>query len=171
MSAAPHIPVLLDEVLDALAIAPGETHVDGTFGAGGYSSAMAQAGARVFAFAPFRYLGKISFSLYCLHYPTLHYYAWARSAPAAAAELARELFPAPFELADEACKAVATTIAEGLGKVFELAPPPLNVALAPLGRLEVAHERLRHRLRGSRCNGHTNGMLQRLHAVKILHGA
>ena len=50
MSAAPHIPVLLDEVLDALAIAPGEIHVDGTFGAGGYSSALAQAGARVFAF-------------------------------------------------------------------------------------------------------------------------
>jgi 16S rRNA (cytosine1402-N4)-methyltransferase len=37
-------------VLDALAIAPGEVHVDGTFGAGGYSSAMARAGARVFAF-------------------------------------------------------------------------------------------------------------------------
>jgi 16S rRNA (cytosine1402-N4)-methyltransferase len=47
---APHIPVLIDEVLDALAIAPGEVHVDGTFGAGGYSSAMAGAGARVFAF-------------------------------------------------------------------------------------------------------------------------
>jgi 16S rRNA (cytosine1402-N4)-methyltransferase len=47
---APHIPVLIDEVLDALAIAPGEIHVDGTFGAGGYSSAMARAGARVFAF-------------------------------------------------------------------------------------------------------------------------
>jgi 16S rRNA (cytosine1402-N4)-methyltransferase len=42
--------VLIDEVLDALAIAPGEVHVDGTFGAGGYSSAMARAGARVFAF-------------------------------------------------------------------------------------------------------------------------
>ncbi len=50
MSAAPHVPVLIDEVLDALAIAPGEVHVDGTFGAGGYSSAMADAGARVFAF-------------------------------------------------------------------------------------------------------------------------
>lgn len=49
-AAAPHIPVLLDEVLDALAISPGEVHVDGTFGAGGYSSAMARAGARVFAF-------------------------------------------------------------------------------------------------------------------------
>ena len=46
----PHIPVLLDEVLDALAIAPGETHVDGTFGAGGYSRAMAGKGARVIAF-------------------------------------------------------------------------------------------------------------------------
>ncbi len=50
MSTAPHVPVLIDEVLDALAIAPGEVHVDGTFGAGGYSSAMADAGARVFAF-------------------------------------------------------------------------------------------------------------------------
>lgn len=49
-AAAPHIPVLIEEVLDALAINPGEIHVDGTFGAGGYSSAMARAGARVFAF-------------------------------------------------------------------------------------------------------------------------
>ena len=45
-----HIPVLLDEVLDALAINPGEVHVDGTFGAGGYSSAMAARRAKVFAF-------------------------------------------------------------------------------------------------------------------------
>ncbi|MFZ2998080.1 16S rRNA (cytosine(1402)-N(4))-methyltransferase RsmH [Sphingobium sp.] len=49
-TSVPHIPVLMGEVLDALAIAPGEVHVDGTFGAGGYSSAMALAGARVFAF-------------------------------------------------------------------------------------------------------------------------
>ena len=47
---APHIPVLLDEVIDALAISPGETHVDGTFGAGGYSRAMLAAGANVIAF-------------------------------------------------------------------------------------------------------------------------
>lgn len=47
---APHVPVLLDEVLAALAIAPGETHVDGTFGAGGYSRAMVARGAQVFAF-------------------------------------------------------------------------------------------------------------------------
>ncbi|CAN5483118.1 16S rRNA (cytosine(1402)-N(4))-methyltransferase RsmH [soil metagenome] len=46
----PHIPVLIDEVLDALAIASGETHVDGTFGAGGYSRAMVARGARVYAF-------------------------------------------------------------------------------------------------------------------------
>ncbi|WP_363739185.1 MULTISPECIES: 16S rRNA (cytosine(1402)-N(4))-methyltransferase RsmH [unclassified Sphingobium] len=45
-----HIPVLLDEVLRALAINPGEVHVDGTFGAGGYSAAMVDKGARVFAF-------------------------------------------------------------------------------------------------------------------------
>ncbi|MBU6253157.1 MAG: 16S rRNA (cytosine(1402)-N(4))-methyltransferase RsmH [Alphaproteobacteria bacterium] len=47
---APHIPVLLEEVIDALAISPGETHVDGTFGAGGYTRAMLKAGARVIAF-------------------------------------------------------------------------------------------------------------------------
>jgi 16S rRNA (cytosine1402-N4)-methyltransferase len=45
-----HIPVLLPEVLHALAITPGEVHVDGTFGAGGYTLAMANAGAQVHAF-------------------------------------------------------------------------------------------------------------------------
>ena len=50
-AAAPHVPVLLEEVIDALAIAPGETHVDGTFGAGGYTKAILEQGAaRVFAF-------------------------------------------------------------------------------------------------------------------------
>ena len=49
-AAARHVPVLLDEVIVALAITPGETHVDGTFGAGGYSTAMLEAGARVHAF-------------------------------------------------------------------------------------------------------------------------
>ena len=49
MSQSPHISVLLDEVIDALAITPGQTHVDGTYGAGGYSRAMAQAGAHVIA--------------------------------------------------------------------------------------------------------------------------
>ena len=47
---SPHVPVLRDEVIDALAIAPGERHVDGTFGAGGYTRAMLARGARVFAF-------------------------------------------------------------------------------------------------------------------------
>lgn len=47
---SPHIPVLLDEVIAALAIQPGERHVDGTFGAGGYTRAMLAQGARVFAF-------------------------------------------------------------------------------------------------------------------------
>jgi 16S rRNA (cytosine1402-N4)-methyltransferase len=50
MSAAAHIPVLLDEVMTGLAIQPGECHVDGTFGAGGYSRAMLEFGARVYAF-------------------------------------------------------------------------------------------------------------------------
>ena len=48
--AAPHVPVLLPEVLDALAIQPGERHVDATFGAGGYTRAMLAAGAAVIAF-------------------------------------------------------------------------------------------------------------------------
>jgi 16S rRNA (cytosine1402-N4)-methyltransferase len=49
--AAPHIPVLAEEVVHALAVAPGETHVDGTFGAGGYAKAILEKGAaRVIAF-------------------------------------------------------------------------------------------------------------------------
>lgn len=48
---APHVPVLLSEVVSALAVAPGETYVDGTFGAGGYSKAILGKGAAcVFAF-------------------------------------------------------------------------------------------------------------------------
>lgn len=47
---AAHVPVLLDEVVAALAITEGEVHVDGTFGAGGYSRAMLAQGARVYAF-------------------------------------------------------------------------------------------------------------------------
>ncbi len=49
-SPAPHIPVLLDEVLDALAIQPGDVVVDATFGAGGYTRAFLDAGATVHAF-------------------------------------------------------------------------------------------------------------------------
>jgi 16S rRNA (cytosine1402-N4)-methyltransferase len=46
-----HIPVLLDEVLAGLAVREGETHVDGTFGAGGYTRAILGAGAgKVLAF-------------------------------------------------------------------------------------------------------------------------
>jgi 16S rRNA (cytosine1402-N4)-methyltransferase len=45
------VPVLVDEVVEALAIARGETLVDGTFGAGGYTRAMLAAGAeRVIGF-------------------------------------------------------------------------------------------------------------------------
>ena len=48
---APHQPVLLDEVVAGLAVQPGTTQVDGTFGAGGYSKALLGAGAgRVIAF-------------------------------------------------------------------------------------------------------------------------
>jgi 16S rRNA (cytosine1402-N4)-methyltransferase len=48
---SPHVPVLLAEVLAGLAVAEGETHVDGTFGAGGYSKAILEKGAaQVFAF-------------------------------------------------------------------------------------------------------------------------
>jgi len=50
-TAAPHVPVLLAEVIAGLAISSGEIHVDGTFGAGGYTRAILESGAaRVFAF-------------------------------------------------------------------------------------------------------------------------
>ena len=48
---ARHVPVLLDEVVAGLAVVPGETLVDGTFGAGGYTRALLGAGAgRVIGF-------------------------------------------------------------------------------------------------------------------------
>ncbi len=47
---APHIPVLLDEVVDAMQPAAGKILVDGTFGAGGYSRALLAGGAAVIAF-------------------------------------------------------------------------------------------------------------------------
>jgi 16S rRNA (cytosine1402-N4)-methyltransferase len=46
----PHKPVLLPEVLEALAPAPGRLIVDGSFGAGGYSRAFLDSGATVVAF-------------------------------------------------------------------------------------------------------------------------
>ncbi|HEX7885419.1 MAG TPA: 16S rRNA (cytosine(1402)-N(4))-methyltransferase RsmH [Phenylobacterium sp.] len=50
MSGAPHVSVLLDEVIDNLALGPGDTVVDGTFGAGGYTRAFLATGAKVVAF-------------------------------------------------------------------------------------------------------------------------
>jgi 16S rRNA (cytosine1402-N4)-methyltransferase len=48
---APHVPVLVNEVIAALGIRDGDSAVDGTFGAGGYTRAMLTAGAgRVIAF-------------------------------------------------------------------------------------------------------------------------
>ncbi|MDO9336559.1 MAG: 16S rRNA (cytosine(1402)-N(4))-methyltransferase RsmH [Caulobacter sp.] len=46
----PHISVMLPEVLAALRAQPGDTMVDGTFGAGGYSAAILETGASVIAF-------------------------------------------------------------------------------------------------------------------------
>lgn len=48
--AQPHIPVLLDEVIAAIAPTPDMTIVDATFGAGGYTSGLLASGARVHAF-------------------------------------------------------------------------------------------------------------------------
>jgi 16S rRNA (cytosine1402-N4)-methyltransferase len=48
---AGHKPVLVDEVVEALALQPGDTAVDGTFGAGGYTRAMLAVGVgRVIGF-------------------------------------------------------------------------------------------------------------------------
>ncbi|MBV7264864.1 16S rRNA (cytosine(1402)-N(4))-methyltransferase RsmH [Erythrobacter ani] len=47
---APHIPVLLDEVIAAIGPIAGMEIVDATFGAGGYSAALLGSGARVYAF-------------------------------------------------------------------------------------------------------------------------
>jgi 16S rRNA (cytosine1402-N4)-methyltransferase len=47
---APHVPVLLDEVTEALSLQPGCVIVDATFGAGGYTRRFLDAGATVHAF-------------------------------------------------------------------------------------------------------------------------
>lgn len=50
-TSAPHVPVLVKEVVAALAVHDGDTVVDGTFGAGGYTRAILAAGAaRVYGF-------------------------------------------------------------------------------------------------------------------------
>jgi 16S rRNA (cytosine1402-N4)-methyltransferase len=47
---APHVPVLLDEVLAALDVGPDKVIIDATFGAGGYTRRFLDAGATVHAF-------------------------------------------------------------------------------------------------------------------------
>jgi 16S rRNA (cytosine1402-N4)-methyltransferase len=47
---APHVPVLLDEAVAGLVVRPGGLYLDGTFGAGGHSRAIAALGGRVLAF-------------------------------------------------------------------------------------------------------------------------
>jgi 16S rRNA (cytosine1402-N4)-methyltransferase len=49
MSEGPHAPVMLGEVLEALEPSAGKLILDGTFGAGGYSRALLDAGAQVLA--------------------------------------------------------------------------------------------------------------------------
>jgi 16S rRNA (cytosine1402-N4)-methyltransferase len=50
VSEAPHVPVLIEDVLTGLACGAGDVVVDGTFGAGGYTRAILATGARVVAF-------------------------------------------------------------------------------------------------------------------------
>lgn len=49
MTEAPHAPVMPAEILEGLAVVPGSWIVDGTFGAGGHSRLLLQAGANVLA--------------------------------------------------------------------------------------------------------------------------
>ena len=49
MTEAPHAPVLLAEVIEALSPAPGDVMIDATFGAGGYTRAILKTGAQVVA--------------------------------------------------------------------------------------------------------------------------
>ena len=57
-AAAPHVPVLLAEVIAGLAPHSGERHVDGTYGAGGYARALLATGAEVIDSQTIRYKGK-----------------------------------------------------------------------------------------------------------------
>ena len=50
MKAAPHIPVMVEEVIAAVEPQPGSLVIDGTFGAGGYARAFLKQGARVVGF-------------------------------------------------------------------------------------------------------------------------
>ena len=43
MNKAPHLPVMVNEVLEALSPRDGAVYVDATFGAGGYSVALLEA--------------------------------------------------------------------------------------------------------------------------------
>ncbi len=49
MTSAPHVPVMVAEAVESLAVAPGGLYLDGTFGAGGYTRAILAAGGRVLA--------------------------------------------------------------------------------------------------------------------------
>jgi len=49
VTASPHAPVLIAEVIDALSPAPGDLMIDATFGAGGYTREILKTGAEVIA--------------------------------------------------------------------------------------------------------------------------
>ena len=87
---APHVPVLVSDVIAALGIQGGETIIDGTFGAGGYTRALLSATNAQMSEPELR--ERVAFQIsYCPQEPAAaRVRAWAEDDPTAAARETEE---------------------------------------------------------------------------------